>query len=158
MSCLIQKPENTAAIADFIAELANVGYNGNGIVLPSVLHRELVNLGCYKDGWFEPKLIYMALTALNYNAYEGRYPDNGKVYPVPYKENNIRKMVVWDNGRYKIEKWHYRMLKMIQFFNYQCEEEATYNTDLHKGMQDLENTLALFIIQNSAIYKGLRWE
>ena len=57
-----------------------------------------------------------------------------------------------------VEAWHYRVFKMLQFFIYQCTEDIADETELYKGLQELENALAAFIIQNSAQYIAQDWE
>ena len=166
MSCLIQSPENTAAIADYIASLLNHDFSCNGMTCPESLQRELDRLNCFKRGCYERQAIYKALTDLNVSAYNGRYNENAT--PRPYKTNSIYRLCEHDhgikgeNGFYKyqhfiVAEWHYKILKMIQFFIYQCSEDNTDSTPLYKGMTDLEHELANFIVENSLPYVMQEW-
>ena len=161
MSCMIQKPENTAAIADYIAKLCNMSTDYNGMICPpeSLVNCLNFDYGVTKPGYFDEELIYNALAGLNAAAYNGRYEKGGNSFEIiPYKPHPIACRVGYDNGHSIVAPWHYKMLKMIQFFNYQCAEDATYKSDLHKAMKELESTLAMFIVMNSEDYHSLRWE
>ena len=159
MSCMIQKSENTAAIAAYIARLLNMGYDANGMEAPETLRKALREAGCYVRYYWEPEKIYKTLVSLNHAAfsgrYSGRYDENCIV--VEYKENDISAHVRY-NEHFLVEKWHYRIHKMIQFFNYQCLEDATRNTDLFNGMRELETRLAQYIVMNNDISASLPWE
>ncbi len=169
MSSMIQKTENTAAIADYIARLLNMGFDTNGMSAPETLGRELDRLGCNNRGYFEESKIFEALVNLNYTAYLGRYPEQD-AEPVPeYKRNDISARAEYTHGEpdangyyneahFVISEWHYKIYKIIQFFNYQCSEDATENNALYKAMNDLETALAKFIVANTAIYAAQRWE
>lgn len=156
MSCMIQKPENTAAIAEYISHLLNMGFDFCGMSAPESLFHELDE--CNIRGYYEESEIYEKLRDLNRAAYVGRYPDGLIVESMGYKENTIDSRAEWTGEHWEIKNWHYKMLKMIQFFNYQCEEDATINDPLHKAMEQLEKALMQFIVMNSAQYNAQPWE
>lgn len=157
MSCMIQKPENTAAIAEYIAHLLNMGFDFCGMSAPESLFNELDT--CKHVGYYEESEIYKKLRDLNRAAYVGRYPQEIiDTSDVNYKENTIDRRAEWTGEHWNIENWHYQMLKMIQFFNYQCEEDATINDPLHKAMEQLEKALMQFIVMNSEEYNAQPWE
>lgn len=169
MSSMIQKTENTAAIADYIARLLNMGFDTNGMSAPETLGRELDDLGCSDRGYFEESKIYEALVNLNYAAYLGRYPDKNADPAPEYKRHDISARAeythgepdehgYYNNAHFVIAGWHYKIYKMIQFFNYQCCEDATHENKLYKAMKELETDLAQFIVANTAEYNALRWE
>lgn len=175
MSCIIQDPKNTAAIADYIERLLNMDYQTNGVSVPESLARVLFTLKC-SDAipfagryFFDAEKIYKVLVTMNHGAYLNRYTAPGAERVPEYKPNRISKQTEYapgekdENGFYKdghfiIESWHYQLFKMIQFYNYQCLEEPIDKTDLYKGMADLESALALFIIQNSEQYTAQPWQ
>lgn len=175
MSCLIQKPENTASIAEYIERLLNMDYQTNGISAPESLTKVLFDLKCSDERpfagryFFHAEKIYKVLVTMNHAAYLNRYtaPDAERV--PEYKENRISKQTeytpgekgengFYKDGHFKIVSWHYKLFKMIQFYNYQCLEDPTCETDLYKAMKDLESALALFIIQNSEQYTAQDWQ
>lgn len=172
MSCLIQKPENTAALADWMQKLLDMSYEYSGMFAPANLSVVLRNLGCCDNyGYYCKERIYNALVDLNYKAYAERYRLDGKseYSRTPYASNPVAKRVEWvagrknsdgfyTNGHHKISSWHYKILKMLHFFCYQCNEDATNNSDLYKALKELENALADFIVVNSDDYCNLEWE
>lgn len=169
MSCLIQKPENTAAIANYIGRLLNLSYESNGMSCPESLGRTLESLNCADGRYFEESRIYEELVKLNHAAYMGRYPDKEEIEITPYKSNDISSRIEWERGEldksgyynhshYSIKDWHYKIFKMIQFLIYQCEEDTTYSSDLLKGLKDLEKALSEFIVMNNEIYVKESWQ
>ena len=157
MSCMIQLPENTAAIADFVAGLLNMGsaYEYFGFEAPEGMGLCLHD--CRKAGRYEEALIYNALASLNLAAYLGRYPEEDDYSIADYKPSRIHKRVDYTGGEFVVDEWHYKILKMIQFFNYQCFEDATHEHPLFKAMQELENVLYRFIVNNTGIMSRLPW-
>ncbi len=170
MSSLLQKPENTAALADFITKQLNMGHDYTGMwSVPDLLYESLNDLNCSDGyGFFDTKRVYNALVDLNISAWSGRYNEPDDLERVPYKANPIATHAEYIGakeehgcrieGHYKISAWHYKIYKMLQFFNYQCEEDKTWHNPLHKGLVELARSLAEFIAMNSYIYNGLDWE
>lgn len=172
MSCMIQKPENTAMIASYIARLLNMGHEVNGMSCPEKLGRTLYDLGCSdKYHFFNTEKIYNKLIEMNHTAWLGRY---SKIYITEYyeyiteyyeykdRQDDISKHIEYkcenNKPQFIIKEWHYKMLKMIQFYNYQCNEDATCKSDLYKGMKELEKRLCYFIVENSTEYINQEWE
>ena len=158
MSCMIQKPENTMQIAEYIAGLLNMGYNYFGMDAPEELREALSDCGDI-HGFFSEEKIYIKLVELNRAAYNGRY--DHPVYDtwiMPFKSHNVYKPHEWKDGHYVLDNWHFKIFAMIQFFNYQCGEDATYDTPLYKAMNTLKNRLALFIVTNTEEYSAQAWE
>ena len=60
-------------------------------------------------------------------------------------------------GHFIVDPLHYDLARCLDFFAYQCREDATYNTDLYKGMNDLSIVVARFIVRNSDGYTKSRW-
>jgi len=156
MSSMIQKPENTAAIAAYIARIINTAYDSNGIQAPEKLENVLFCFGCKVGGVFEEKRIYEQLARLNYAAYNGRY--RTAEAPDEYQPHDISHRAEWENGRFIVADWHYKLFKMIQFYNYQCAEDVTRGDLLREAMEAFEKALALFIVENSAAYAAQNWE
>ncbi len=157
MSCMMTKTENVAAIASYIRRLLNVDFRCNGMSCPESLGNELWRLGCRKGGFYFDENIFNELMKLNYAAYLGRYPAAGDVSIPAYEHNDISQYTEYEKEHFVIAKWHYKMYKLISFFNYQCCEDATSNSELYKGMCELESALARFIVTNTEDYVLMDW-
>lgn len=185
MSCLIQEAKHTAAIADFICTLLDIGGGGHsyevyGISCPSELYD--VFKDCKESGGFGhyADQIYAKLRRMNYLAYEGRYSkEEGHISSddflafEPYKENRIYKHgeylayeVEGDDkyirptrtvNRFKIEKWHYQILRYLHFYLYQISEDGVFGTDFFKAIEALKQELESFIVRNQPDYAKLAW-
>jgi len=164
MSCFIQKKENTAAIADFISALYNMGHDYFGMYPPDSIHTETRDLRD-RYGYLKEDALYIRLRYLNYLAYEGRYKHateesiNSANFEdfEPYEANIVYKRAEWLGGIYKVEKWHYKMLKMIQCYLYQCDESATKDEPMIKAVREVVNVLKTFIVMNQPEYDEIDW-
>lgn len=160
MSCFIVRPSTVAAIADFTACLLNHGFNFFGFETNGELSLALMD--CKRGGWYSEQEIFKELARLNREAFKSRYANNLDVLetlePLPeYKENTTYKARKYQDGRPVIEKWHYEMLKMLDCFLYQCSEDGTDKTHLYKGLVNLRNTMAMFIVRANADYDAFPW-
>lgn len=187
MSCLIQKPENTAAIADFIDTLMDIGGGGHsyevyGISCPTEIYKQFSD--CKEEGGFGHYVdkIYEKLRRMNYLAYEGRYDgkEPGHISSddfmdfEPYKSNQLAKRAEYlcyevegDDkymrptlmiNRFRVEKWHYKILKYLHFYLYQISEDPIYNSEFYKAIEELNDELTSFIVRNQPEYAELQWE
>lgn len=154
MSAFILNPETIAALAAYIDTLNFVGFDYFGYSIPRELN-EALELTT-RDG--NEKKIFNALYRLNVKAVNGRYNDNEpeetekpKEYPTLYHPQD------WQNGHAIIKPWHYKLLKTLQCFNYQCCEDATKNDPLYKALEILEQTIIYYIVQNQEDYVKAPW-
>lgn len=167
MSCMIQKSENTAKLAEFIAMLANSPREIYSCIVPPPLLSALKSSEALDEfGDCDPAKVYYALRDMNLEAYAGRYgaeyaacDDDGYV---PNNGGELRP--VWDtgepNGRghWKITPALFQMYKTAQFYMYQCAEDATCNSELFKAMKKFESNFAAFIVSNLPEYVGADWQ
>lgn len=154
MSAFILNPENTAALADYIDTLNYVGFDYFGYSIPRELNAAL-NLTTRAGN---EKKIFNALYSLNVKAVNGRYNDNEPEtiekptqYPILYHPKD------YGNGHDIIKPWHYKLLKTLQCFIYQCCEDATINEPLYKALEELEKTIVFYIVQNQEEYTAAPW-
>lgn len=155
MSAFIMNPVSIAQLAEYISALNYVGYDFFGYSIPESLNNAL-NLTRAAD----ERKIFNALYALNVKAVNGRYNDNTPdTAEMPKEYKTLFHVKAWDgkNGIYKIEPWHYQLLKRLQCFIYQCTEDATINDPLYKALKDLEHTIIYFIATNSPEYSRAIW-
>lgn len=155
MSTFIMNSISIAQLAEYISALNYVGYDFFGYSIPESLNNAL-NLTRTAD----EKKIFNALYALNVKAVNGRYNDNTPdTTEMPKEYKTIFHVKAWDgkNSTYKIEPWHYQLLKRLQCFIYQCTEDATINDPLYKALKDLEHTIIYFIVTNSPEYSAAIW-
>lgn len=157
MSCLMMNEKALAAIALAAENLLNMGYNAWGFEAPESLFEALRD--CENErGFFDTKLIYSRLYILNSRAYAGRYKEPVNITP---PEVDFSSVWLWKrpeyNGHYIIKEWHYKLLKLLDCFNYQTAEQATSRDPLKKAMDELARVLSCFIARNSAAYEAAPW-
>jgi hypothetical protein len=168
MSAFIMNAEPIAKIATYTAALLNMGYNFFGMSAPESLHHALS--GCRdKYGYYSDELIYNALYQLNIDAVNGRYHENytldsmEKYKPVTaYKKPEYTSTYNpetrrYNGGHYQIDKWMLEMSNRLACFCYQCDEDATYKSDLFLAMRDLERCLNTFIVHNMNAWNNHKW-
>lgn len=158
MSCMMMDSKPLSKIADFIAYLMTYKYDFTGISVPESLSTVLFE-DCYDSTFMEwkPDRIYKKLYRLNQSAYNGRYENHQIDYAMPpYEGTDIFKRCEWD-GHFVVEGWHYEMASRIACFNYQCEEDATRQGELHLAMIDLQHELFSFIVVNNPLFHTNRW-
>lgn len=180
MSIMIQRKENTAAIANFIQALITMG-GGNsfdyfGMEKPNSLVRAFADVRMNPYDWYvNERPIYLRLRTINYVCYEEKYKDSVEVQNAdinsanfedyePFKDNVIYKRVEYSfngNNHYVVDSWHYKMLKMIQFYLYQCEEEYIKDVPefvaVIEALKEVEQMLMRFIVMNSNEYCKYEW-
>ena len=156
MSAFIMNLDTIAALAEYIHTLNYVGFDFFGYSIPFSLNQAL-NLETRTGN---EKKIFNALYGLNVKAVNERYSDSEpttaempKDYKTIYHPSN------WDNENsiYKIEAWHYQLLKTLQCFIYQCTEGEAIHTPLYKALEELEKTIVFFIAQNNPLYRAAQW-
>lgn len=160
MSCFIMQAEGIAALSEFTADLLNNGFDHYGFDAPNELSWALS--GC-RDPYcfFDPKKIYQALYALNVAAYTGHYErdfdgagqklDGQQAPDIKTSDYIIHNGI---SGRHELASWHYRIVKLLQCYNYQVAEDATMNHPLADALKKLEQALTSFIVVKSPEYEA----
>lgn len=167
MSCIIMNDEPVSALADFLACLLNNGHHYFGFDAPETLKREL--RVCYERGYYQEKSIFYLLSALNREAYGGRwgtdrltvddttpvYSPNTKYKPVEYGPMNPADARSGYDAQ--VRPWHYEMVKRLDCFIYQCYEKPADETELFKALVKLRDRMTLWIVQHSPEYTAHKW-
>lgn len=162
MSCMMSSPALLSALAETVEYIGNGNYDAIGFDLPDSLIKALRNCrNIYKE--YDGDMIYDKLYALNVAAYNERWKYAKEPEEAPERPRGKRLVPIYaghtggSNGHFIVDPLHYDLARCLDFFAYQCREDATYNTDLYKGMNDLSIVVARFIVRNSDGYTKSRW-
>lgn len=158
MSCLLTSPETISKISNFAEKLLNMGYDFFGFSANIDLYYELID--CQTSGHFDACKIYNRLCEMNQQAYQSRYSDTEIIKYPPYdlSASITKRMVI--NDQYhtaSVQQWHFEMLKHLDFYIYQCNEDATSDSPLFKSIKGLRAELADFILMHSIEYLKEKW-
>ncbi len=164
MSCYILDAEKMAGLAEYIAALANMGLDYFGYYIPDSLARALSDCRD-RSGFMNAEKVYLRLFDLNATAYAGRYKDETKPEPEPrpapypqiYKAREQEYIEDLNEYYFKIEQWHYDLLKLTQIYIYQCSESPAYNEPLYKALEELERAQERYILYNQPEYIRAPW-
>lgn len=162
MSAFLLNENRIAQLADYLSTLHNCGLNFFGYDMPQELRTELFDC---RDiyGNTSTRKIFEKLYNLNAAAVSGRYNTPSDAVPdlpafthlhqfrKPAQDDNIKR---WYE---EIEPWHYELLKLFQCFLYQCDEDATRETDLFKALKCLEYTMLNHIVANNPEWIKANW-
>lgn len=162
MSAFQINNERTAQLADYISTLYNNGFNFFGYDMPQDLKIQLFDC---RDiyGHTTTKKIFEKLYNLNAAAVAGRYnhnaepaPDMPEFKPIHHtREQGTDKTIrAWYE---EIKPWHYELLKLLQCFLYQCDEEPTNKAELYKALRQLEQVLQFHIVANNPEWIKAAW-
>lgn len=156
MSSFMMKSETLAYIANFIAVQMNHGFNYTGL--------ESVDFSCFEDckkgAFISAEEIYKKLYQLNFNAFHERY--NGRHDDECTFEEfinvQIHKPRAYADYHAVVEKWHYQMLKSLECYLYQCNEDESCKSEIFQAVQRFKDSLMRFIVYNSVEYNAAKWE
>lgn len=158
MSCLMMNEKALAAIALSVESLLNIGYNAWGFEAPESLFEALRDCENEFSSFYAEK-IYEKLYILNFRSYAGRYKEPLNITPpdVDFSSVKLWERPEYNNGFYTIKEWHYKLLKLLDCFNYQTSEQTTSRDPLKKAMDEFARVLSGFIARNSAAYEAAPW-
>ena len=156
MSAFLMNAEPIAKIATYTAALLNMGYNFFGMEAPTSLYFALSDC-CDKHKYYDEEKIYNALYQLNIDAVNGKYKEHTTIDSMEkFKPVTAYKRPVYSK-HYKVDKWMLEMSKRLACFCYQCDEDATYQSDLFLAMRELERRLNTFIVHNMDAWQNAQW-
>lgn len=162
MSCMMMGLEPLAALANAVECRLNSDYNYWGFEAPDSLYRELTDCtGAYTNYYFA-RGIFRRLYAVNAKAYNGRYAGHEDPADEEAPDFEGGEYIVHHRPEYRehgfaVRPWHYQLAKLLDFWLYQTNEDATYNDPLRLAMRDFRDRLYHFIIQNSDEYVKMPW-
>lgn len=169
MSCMMMQPEAVAALADFLEAVLNMSFDYFGFDVPYSLYESAMDCN---DSTFYPEYsaakLYQKLYFLNLAAYNGRYHKEqeaeAQAPDIDIPKYRIHKRVDWvscqtnsRSFRYVICPWHYQALKLLDFFLYQTEEDATRGDRFFIALREFQRVFLGFIAHNAPEYNSFPW-
>ena len=159
MSCMMSSPKLLSSLARTVEYIGNGRYDTTGMELPGSLSYALSDCrDMYGD--YDGDKVYTKLYAMNAAAYNGRYSHHHTDEEAPDRPEGKRLVplcVDYSDGHFIVEPIHYDFARCLDFYVYQCEEDATMFSELLCGMRDLSRLVNSFIVKNSDSYSGGKW-
>lgn len=159
MSCMMANGETISIIANFMSRLFNCGYDSFGFSAPESVF--LAFGDCRDDsGVYRSSKIYESLRKLNEMAYCERYKSEKYLPDMDIYVNpdvDIWELPVVKDNSYLAQPWHYRLLKCLQFLEYQLLEDAIADDPRTNALQELGICLALFVSTHNEQYNSFSW-
>lgn len=159
MSCMMLSPAHIATVAHGLAYLLNQSEMCQLSAADEL--RDALDACRYPhDFLYDDRRIYPVLYRHNEAAYEGRY----KVEPdetdeVPAMPDNVPHLLhrLDYSEHYFLDADFFKFLKLLDCYIYQCEEQATADTNLQKALVKTSNHLYAFAAQQNAAYNAAPW-
>lgn len=155
MSAFRVSNESVSMLANFIARYYDSPYEF-GIDFPCELRESL------GSGILTGDKIFNELMKLNIESLKCRYPVeySNMIGHVEYiAECDIWKRNVYNNdGCPVMERWHYQILKSLDFYLYQSCEGDCYKTKLYKSIESLRDLWGYYIARNHIAYDIAEWK
>ena len=156
MSVLMMNDKGLATLSVAISQILNMGFNFFGFEAPEKLKNVLKD--CRTDRHFySDRKIFERLYTLNSRAYSDRYSVAAEEQIVPepdFTGTTIAEPREYTNYHAIIKPWHYKLLKLLDCFNYQVDD---MKDDLVPALNSLAVTLAGFIARNNDEYENAPW-
>lgn len=156
MSCMIMNPEPLAAVANAAETLLNHGFNYFGFDASNRMRQAFQD--CQSCGYYVAEEIYKKLWAVNAAAYNGRYArmdDEAADESAPTIDGSrytVHHGPEYEDHHHAVRPWHYHLAKLLDFWLYQTNEDATYADPVRVAMEDFQKSLYSFIVQRSSAY------
>lgn len=157
MSCMMLSPAHIATVAHGLAYLLNQSemcqFSAAG-----ELYDALIDCKCTHD--FDDHKIYNVLYRHNELAFNGCYKvDPDEPDEVPAMPDNVPHLL--HNLSYNeycfLDSDFFKFLKLLNCFIYQCNEQATADTDLQKALVKTSIRLYAFDAHQNAAYNAAPW-
>lgn len=168
MSCYIMAPDKIRRIGYALADIFSSCLYGESVsidksaCIASGLMQSFMP-ACYSRNMigFAPEKISEVLHRVNAKAYAARYKETEEsTFPPPDKRrpeysirpapNQLREM--------NLLPYYYHLMRLVDCWLYQTDEETTKNDPLRQKMNDFMNCLAREIVQNSPQYHCTLWD
>lgn len=163
MSCFVLSPGIIYGIADAVATVVNLGFDYNGFDCPQSLRDAVKSFRTKPYNEVSAYRVYQSMFALNVRAVCGRYrttddetaPDVIDAPPVYlHHAEHVR---IGEHWARRIHPGVYQLLKALDSYLYQTDEDATKDDPLRKGLDDLSATLCRFVACNAPEYVSAPW-
>ena len=159
MSVIMSSPELISTLADYLETLSIASYEFNGFEAPSDLRTALKD--CHSETYhrdMDSEKIYSKLYNLNMYAYCRRYNSPLQMAPAKPTVKRLIGPMEYDGSRRIIKPEHYKILKILAFYNYQVEDYgAEFDSPLVTALTRLENVLCHLIVESSEEYAEYKW-
>lgn len=148
MSCFMLSSTHIATVANGLAFLLNREEMSSLATAPELFE-------VFTD--YDEHEIFRALYRLNEAAYNSRYHENETSLPVmPDNAPRLLHRLAY-HGHYILDNDFFQYLKLLDAFIYQCDEQATANTNLQKALTETASSLYAFAVQQSTKYNAAPW-
>lgn len=146
MSCWMMNNDSIASVSAFLADVLNQGYFRFGFEAPRSLAVALADEKNSINNFSEEK-IFHRLYQLNKNAVVGRYGDDSEM---------VAEGDEWPK-KFSHQLSDAQMLKRLDCFLYQCDEDANFGNELLKAINDFDMVFAGHIARNNKDYDDAIW-
>lgn len=154
MSSYMVKDKSISQISDIISRVLNGGYNSTGLSNGYALEESFRD--CIVAGSINRKKVFDKLYAFNLAAVNGRYNRNTEA------TGNYEDCYLWTKPNYKghwlLEQNHYQMLKTLQHYIYQCDEDVNRESKVLVALRELETSIKDMIISSLDMYNEAKWQ
>ena len=154
MSSYMVYDKSISQIADLVASVLNGGYNSTALSANEELHKSFND--CRVAGFINRKKVFDKLFALNLAAVNGRYKEDEELTG-KYTDESL-----WTKPTYNYHficvANHFQMLKTLQCFIYQCEEDINHDSLIIQGLKGLEATIKDLLISSMDLYNDAKWQ
>lgn len=158
MSSYILSNESLTTLAKAISTIENGGFNYCGFSGSDRTARAL-NPFYIEHGHNETAVFY-ALATLNAQAYAGRYnePVTLDAFIFDEKAPDYMRPIQYENGAPVFTADHYKLLKSLDCFLYQIDEDATNKSELKTALEETRDNLANAILRARPEYIAAPWK
>ena len=161
MSAFMMSNETLSKLANLFYRYYLTGGDAFGVTIPDELFKEFKkdNGGKMLTG----KSIFDSLAALNAESLKQRYPyyyEEMVGTPVYLPNCDIWRHQVYNlhDGIYRVEQWHYQVLKSLRCYLYQSCEGDCYERPLYKALELFGYVWGSYIAQNQPEYELAEWD
>lgn len=163
MSCFVMNPGTISGIADSVATVVNLGFNYNGFDCPQSLRDAVQTFRTKPFNEVSARRVYKAMFALNVRAVCGRYRETADetapdvIDAPPVYLHYAESVSIYGHCAWRIHPGVYQLVKALDCYLYQTDEDGTKDDPLRKGLDDLRTTLCRFITVNAPEYIEAPW-
>ena len=147
MSSFVLKIESIETIAECIAYSLNTSERMPAIHFSFAPLSEALKDCRDRYGFYTMPRIAHKLYCLNLAATNSRYLQ--QFYSVPVFKKTGKNLLITGET--------IALIKLIECYLYQCAEDATYNSDLYKAIDEYLNSLYRYVVHKQPEYDAANW-